>query len=413
MRWKNVTFFSPILLLLLIEHTVATENVTRDDKQIAGGIFSVVTFPNLACRALNGFNGTCMTKSECDTANGEVQGSCAKGFGACCFIAMKTCGGIVKQNRTYIQNPDYPSGTFSLSETESRLCNYQFHRTGPNQCNVRLDFTTFEMGPPERDGSSKWECQPQTTDYVNFNQSDGNMRSGLLICGYNNGQHLYLDLSGENANPGYARMNMILDASHWASFGRIWNILVSYIECGTPTTPPRGCDRYYWGNYGTGIVKAYNYDQPIKKYAARLTGYHTICIRREKGMCQIGYIPPDFDQTDDGFAVNGDPASLFKGRNACQQPSPVACVSYVRIPQGSANGLTPYGFEVPASPPSPRCDRFCGRRLCLNHQGCTSSEHDQVISRVIPFHLNIEMRPHSPIGYENRGYKLNYVQSKC
>jgi len=405
LNWGGTAVFSFFILFLIFEN-VSGQNVTREEKQV-GGLFSVVSFPNLACRTDNNLNGTCMTRSECTAVNGEVQGSCARGFGGCCFIRIQACGGDVRYNQTYVQNPDYPSATMAISATEDRECVYRFYPPSSDTCNVRLDFAEFVMGPPDPK-SSTWKCERGETDYVTVEHADGNMRSGIHLCGHNTGHHVYLDMGTPSSSPGYAELKLFLDSTNYQTFSRTWNILASFIDCNTPYTPPRGCQRFFFGNLGTGIVEAYNYNQPIKAYAARLNGFHTVCIRREKGMCQISYVPPDVDTDDEGFAVNGDPASLFKGRVACKHPSPVACASYIRITQGSATGITPYGF-----PPGGRCDRHCGRRLCDTHQGCTSSDHDVIISRVIPFRLEIELRPHSPTSYENRGYKLNYAQSAC
>jgi hypothetical protein len=407
MKWRKTSVFFPFILLLLGQN-VGAQNATRDGKQVSGGIFSVISFPNLACEATNKLNGTCMTVSECNTANGEVLGSCAKGFGACCFIRMTSCGGDVRHNRTYLQNTNYPSSIEAESSSD-RYCTYRFYRQSSDTCNVRLDFTEFNIGPPTRDGNTNWECVEGLTDYSKIRHADEIQRSGIALCGFNTGHHVYIDMGTVNSSPGYGELEIRLDTSSWTTFKRTWNILASFIDCGTPSTPPKGCDRYYYGNYGTGVVEAYNYNQPIKEYAARLNGYHTVCIRREKRMCQISYVPPDIDSDIEGFTVNGDPDSLFKGRNACNHPeNPASCAAYVRIPQGSNTGITPFNF-----PPAGRCDRFCGRRLCFSHQGCDRSDHQVVTSRIIPFHLNIEMRPHSPITFENRGYKLNYQQSQC
>ena len=51
-------------LLLLVTAVTATE-ADRDDRVLS--VFNVVTFPNSACGASNGYNGTCYTSSECTT----------------------------------------------------------------------------------------------------------------------------------------------------------------------------------------------------------------------------------------------------------------------------------------------------------------------------------------------------------
>ena len=65
-------------------------------------IFSIVNFPNEVCKSSNGDNGTCLTAPECSSRSGVVSGSCASGFGACCLLYNKLCGGTLEYNNTYI-----------------------------------------------------------------------------------------------------------------------------------------------------------------------------------------------------------------------------------------------------------------------------------------------------------------------
>ncbi len=48
-------------------------------------LFGIVRFPNSACGASNGRNGTCYTLAECASRGGANGGACARGFGVCCL----------------------------------------------------------------------------------------------------------------------------------------------------------------------------------------------------------------------------------------------------------------------------------------------------------------------------------------
>ena len=58
-----------VLLLCLsapgLRAELVASEAARDEKVLS--VFNVVTFPNSACGASNGYNGTCYTSSECTT----------------------------------------------------------------------------------------------------------------------------------------------------------------------------------------------------------------------------------------------------------------------------------------------------------------------------------------------------------
>ena len=65
-------------------------------------LFSIVNFPNVLCSSTLGDNGTCITAPECIARSGQVSGTCASGFGACCVLYNRQCGGTVAYNNTYL-----------------------------------------------------------------------------------------------------------------------------------------------------------------------------------------------------------------------------------------------------------------------------------------------------------------------
>ncbi len=71
-------------------------------------------------------NGTCLSRRECgERSGGSAQGTCAAGFGVCCVFVVRGGGGsgggggggavgrTVRQNCTYVQNPDFPAASNS------------------------------------------------------------------------------------------------------------------------------------------------------------------------------------------------------------------------------------------------------------------------------------------------------------
>ena len=64
-----IRMWRAVLLLCLsapgLRAELVTSEAARDEKVLS--VFNVVTFPNSACGASNGYNGTCYTSSECTT----------------------------------------------------------------------------------------------------------------------------------------------------------------------------------------------------------------------------------------------------------------------------------------------------------------------------------------------------------
>ena len=53
--------------MLLIPAVLASPETQEEREGKVLSVFNVVTFPNSACGASNGYNGTCYTSSECTT----------------------------------------------------------------------------------------------------------------------------------------------------------------------------------------------------------------------------------------------------------------------------------------------------------------------------------------------------------
>jgi len=396
------TVFSIISLYTLSLASNFTENA-RLPKQ---GLFNVVNFPNEPCRGSNGYNGTCLSGSECAGNGGRAVGSCAQGFGTCCYYELNTCGGSITYNQTYIRSPDFPEYYKYTTDTS---CTYTISRINNDVCMLRFDLETFELGGPYWPSTSKYQCSSTDTDYVSFTPA-GNRQNGVHICGYNPGQHVYIDMGSPAADPATASMTMLFDSDNQADINRKFNIMVSQIECNTNYAPPQGCDQYFYGNGGSGVIQSLNFDQPSATYVATLAGHLTVCIRREADMCVIGYTPPDVDNDPLGFSISNG-LTFVKGRRGCYNPHPAGCAEdYIRIPQGTTTlGNAPF-----VDPAGSGCDRFCGKRLCGTTLKCTDSDHDTVYSRILPFQMFLEFSAFGPIPGRNlKGFRLNYFQLKC
>ena len=112
-------------------------------------IFTIVRFQNEPCLTSAMNNGTCYTKTDCANRGGVAQGSCASGFGVCCyckylrkgwkitfhdfFIVEYTCGKTTMENGTYFSNPATPA----------RICNLLINRINDDICQVVIFLIYF------------------------------------------------------------------------------------------------------------------------------------------------------------------------------------------------------------------------------------------------------------------------------
>lgn len=388
--------------------------VNRNEKY---ALFSIVNFPNDACTTASGDTGMCVASSECNGSGGIAMGICAQGFGTCCYYRLRACGGELSRNLTHLQSPSYPE-TYTPDSTVS--CAYTFTKVNTRVCQVRLDFVEFVMGPPI---SSTVYCSDSgtTTDYVTLTHSAGSTTRDETthLCGYNPGYHVYLDMGATGSSPSStAGITIKLDTTNWSSYKRKWNILASQIECDRNYHAPQGCLQYYFGNGGSGTVEAFNYNQPTSGYEGHLLGDYTVCVRRERGHCAIGWTPPKYSEDKYGLSISGS-ASATTSRGSCQNPSPGAASrtcrnQFIRIPDASqlSDGAGPYYYDNPT--PETSCDRFCGKKLCAGRGYC-EGDHSIIYSRRTPFELQVNFDPTGgfPQSQLNKGFKLHFFQVPC
>ena len=105
-----------------------SESGEREAKALS--VFNVVKFPNSACGASNGYNGTCYTSSECSSLGGTASGTCASSFGVCCVFTL-SCGGRTSANNTYATVT-----TFSTT-SDTDPCIYTYCKANDDVCKLR------------------------------------------------------------------------------------------------------------------------------------------------------------------------------------------------------------------------------------------------------------------------------------
>ena len=129
-------------------------------------------------------------------------------------LVQVSCGETIRYNGTYFRNPGAPA-PFS----DSRACSVTVARPQPNICQIRLDFLKFDLDRP-RTGV----CENDR--FVVSGQASNSITPP--ICGYNTGQHMYLDLDQSNYGP--VTLNIITIGSR----PRLFDIRVTYIHCASP-----------------------------------------------------------------------------------------------------------------------------------------------------------------------------------
>merc|ERR1711981_124397 len=274
-------------LLILGLSYVQTETKLSDEssdekKAKVFSLFTVVNFPNDECTAKSDttMKGTCFTSSECGSKSGTSDGNCAAGFGVCCTFTVSTCGTSVTRNRTYIENPSYPT-----TYTTTGSCSYTVTPVNSEICQLRLDFDNLSISY----GSSTGLC----TD--SFAMTGPSGQNPLNICGVLTNQHIYI----ENA-----RSTSTTTLAFTIASGGTWKIKVSQIECSNLARGVPDCDQYMTGI--SGAIWSYNWP-----YIQLRNKDFTFCIRREFGYCGIQYTqalpatsPDSFALDDAGTGVN-------------------------------------------------------------------------------------------------------------
>lgn len=268
--------FQALALLLLGTAAHAAPQEQGEGRVLS--IFSVVNFPNLACRATenedggarSGLMGTCLSSTECNDISGMKRGSCASGFGVCCVKTLKECGGTVSNNNTYIANKDYPTALAAGVNT----CEYTVTRQG-EICQLRLDFQDVVLD------TNANGLTDNTVGRIVATGGSGN--EPPAVSGTLSGDHMYVEVNDQDPK---ITITTVAGAAN-----QKWNIQVSQIACDSPFKAPRDCTQYMTENVGQ--VRSYNTRGATAK---ELAGQNMkVCIRQNKGMSGARFTAATFE----------------------------------------------------------------------------------------------------------------------
>lgn len=360
-------------------HTAHNHTADRQKKLIS--LFSVVQFPNQVCTTQVGTSiyGTCLTSSECTTAGGSSSGTCAAGFGVCCYISTSTCSTTIQKNNTYITNPSYPSSyTPALGS-----CTFTISKINDDICQLRFDFQTFT-------GFSVSTVGVCTDTFTVTGQTGVNPPS---ICGTNTGYHMYAEVGKASSDTGTVTITYGSTTP-----AKQFNIFVQQIECDNPARAPTDCVQYFTGV--SGNLQSYGHagGQLIKGMD------YTTCIRTEKGYCGISYVEAS-GTTIDAFSI-----LAAAGTTAISTTGACAANGLVlTIPRTSSDGITGFSSTPNSLPVSPFPNAFCGALLGI--QGATVGQKLTTVQK--PFTIHLLTAPASTIVAPSTGYNLEYAQVLC
>jgi len=386
-----------VLLPLLIV------GISANPIQKSLSIFNIVKFANDPCLSSEMKNGTCYTDAECQTREGTASGSCAEGYGVCCVFSIR-CGGSSSENNTYFQS----------TGTETGSCNVNICPLA-GVCQLRLDFSKFDISQPSAETSATLAVKslngainPDGLDVTDMGQcltdtfavTSPGSATPPVICGSNDGQHMYVDAS-EACN--------ILAFQLSGDAKRSWEIKIVQLSCDFSNLAPTGCTQWFYGEV-EGQIQSFNFNGG--QHLANQN--QNICIRRELNNCQICYSAASmqFDLTTmlaDDFGVQGKsgmccgygPMAMFTGGYDC-----------IIIPQGSrqADGADLIGSE------------FCGRGLFTiamfpSTTAATMATFATICSKSVPFHVRFlsdswEMLA-SEVTKNPDGFKIDFKQEAC
>ncbi|XP_023319566.1 uncharacterized protein LOC111694771 isoform X2 [Eurytemora carolleeae] len=274
LKMKNFTI--NIIISIILINITAQEDLERERVGKFLNLFSVVRFTNAPCLGNTGRNGTCYTEKQCRDKDGVVSGGCGGGFGVCCVFVIG-CGGTSNENTTYM--------TTDVSSSE---CSYTICKVNPTVSTIRLDFSTFEIAPPFSCGGSTEPvvCTaadgPRVGDCISdtFTVTTPGSPAPPTICGYNTGQHMYID-----GNDLCNKLTFFFDLAVPAS--RQWEIKVTQYDSSDDSRylPPPDCLQWHTGTLGE--IKNFNFKDVNSVHLS--SQRYSICWRRERNKCGMCY----------------------------------------------------------------------------------------------------------------------------
>jgi len=218
------------------------------------------------------------------------------------------------------------------------------------------------------------------------------------ICGRNTGQHMYLELGGEEGDTAKLTFTFT-DTSNI----RTWDIKVTQLECFSPSAPPVGCLQY--NTASTGRITTFNFDDSDSTHLANQQ--YSYCIRPALGMCCVRY---SVCSDDNSFSLHA--AEVVATEKAmldgdCHDDTPGGSrKDYITI-IGATTTCTRGAVQ-------PVFSRFCGQRFSTINEALTN---DVVCDCSPPFSVGIYTNDAadaaSATAASNRGVCLEYQQIPC
>ncbi|XP_039963800.1 uncharacterized protein LOC120776840 [Bactrocera tryoni] len=336
--------------------------------------YTIGRFPNDVCVGANQLAGTCVVRGECSDNGGVAAGTCSTiTTQAVCCIYQLGCGSSTSYNNTYFYNSGYP-GTYA----GGGRCTIVVSKCDSNICQLRIDFLSLSIAPPNGDGY----CLTDTLTITGGSRVP-------TICGENSGQHVYVDFNGDSP------ITISVATSGDYTFNRQWQFQIAQLACASATQAPSGCLQYYMDSSGT--VSSFNYDSAANSLANSIgvagtrqiaNQQYGICVRMGAGICSITWsqVSSDaysFTLTNDVGVI--DPSLL--GTSTVQSQD--CTTDFIIIPNPTQNGA------------ALASDRFCGLGLVST----TSATKPFVLYSVTDGNEDLDM--------SNRGFHLSYSQNSC
>ncbi|KAL1117664.1 hypothetical protein AAG570_003979 [Ranatra chinensis] len=320
--------------------------------------------------------GVCLNPYECKIQHGEALGPCALGFGVCCVFTA-TCDEEIENNVTYFVNPDFPGLTQQSGE-----CIIKIKKIASDISQIRLDFTHFNLGQPNR---KTGVCEVDV-----FTLSDGNSQN-VVLCGQNSGEHLYFDVDNMK-DPLTITMNLTQE-----NLFRIWEIKISQIEFNRRA--PAGCRQYHQSRQGE--IRTMNYAINGRHLANQ---DYNVCIRQEEGMCSVAYEPCDDNSFKIGPPIAADDPGSGDGPLTNSLAEFRECNDRIIMPCDSEDFIMPGGIMG-----------MCNLLHCGN-TFCSSGDRPcKIESSIKPFSIRVQFGPgtkdESP--EDNLGMCLKFEQLPC
>merc|ERR1712223_1607120 len=431
-RMKQIIFLYFFICLTSTVLSMEEENSQEDRGGKVLSVFNVVTFPNSACGASNGYNGTCYTSSECSSLGGTASGTCASSFGVCCVFSI-ACGGSSSAHNSYAGISSYSTST------DSDPCTYTFCPTNTDVCKLRIDFDTMVLTAPATVTSATAAVSITVGDCIYDTLTVSNPGGAVppTICGYNTGQHMFVPASSQ-----CNQINIDIDTLTTTTT-RKWQIKVTQYECGNMMAPEQDCLQYLTASSGT--IASFDWDTSASSVASSQTHlssqYYDICIRRARSYCSVCYSPYVSSTTaasSFGVSATGPgPALLGSQGSLCTG------VTTLNPAVASNSGFGDY-LEIVALQPGTGSTATIGptgkNRICgtLFNAATPIAVHATACSWSVPFKVGVHFdhddainAPPAPAynlvendvtgttghskgaGYGYSGFYLNYWQNSC